>query len=115
MEYILKNAVSGEVISPYCRIFRTPEPAVITAKSLDGTLYVRTLGSALTRISAEVFLDREQKKLLDTAYRTGAVVSFSREEDEEEIFGILISVSAPDRKYTDGIREELSLYEVNGV
>ena len=101
------------LISRYCRILRTPRVRLLTAVSLNGSVYHRTVGRSADVLTAEVILaGNGQKALLEDAFRAGAVMRFSADEEEEEIFGIITDISYTGDRFAGVRRAEVTLSEV---
>ena len=114
MLYTMTDTVHGVLISPFCRILSLPVGRVTEARALDGTRYIRTLGSSPDTVTVLAVLNGdEQKAALENAYRTGAEVLISSENGGEarERTAVIAEITYTERKFS-GIRQaEIKLWE----
>ena len=111
MVYVMTRMTDGEEISPFCRIFRTPRNRLLTPAALDGTVYVRTVGRFPDTLTADVILNGDGKKaILEEAFRSGAEVCFSA--DENTVSGVITQIVYLGDKFAGVRRAEVTLSEV---
>ena len=71
---MLYDLTSGTCLSKYVRFETEQEVSQIVSKSLDGTVYIQTVGEPQKNYNGSVFVTRAEKDLLWAAHATGDLI-----------------------------------------
>ena len=106
---LLYDATIGYAISRYVTMERVPKQIQVKTTSLDGTVYVQNIGEPEYDLSGDVYVDRDGKTALETAYTDGNLVR--AELKHGTYYGRIIDIKMGNRLPGDMFRAAVTMAE----
>ena len=104
---MLYDVTTGTCVSRYVRFETEQELSQIVSKSLDGTVYIQTVGEAQKCHSGSVFVTRAEKSLLSAAHASGDLMRI--EVRHGTYYGRIISLKIGERLPCDYFEATITL------